>query len=145
MNNLSDIARVIHILPVWVSAVNQHEALPCVMGAKVTLDKVIAFLRIYLTFACCWPLSPNATKFQRLLHSAFRYFCCINTIIYIITAIRTLSKNDDYMAMMKMGCELSAGLQIILQLILFAMQDKRLQVRFLFVLIFHIKELYPKN
>ncbi|XP_050462598.1 odorant receptor 30a-like [Cataglyphis hispanica] len=97
------------------------------MEAKITLDKVIAFLRIYLTFACCWPLSPNATKFQILLHSAFRYFCCINSIIYIITAIRTLSKNDDYMAMMKMGCELSAGLQIILQLMLFAMQDKRLQ------------------
>lgn len=111
------------------------------MEAKVTLDKVIAFLKIYLTFACCWPLSPNATKFQRSRHSAFQYFCCVNSMIYIVTALRTLFKYNDYMALIKIGCEFCAILQVPLQLMLFTMQNKRLQVRFSFVLIFHIKKL----
>ncbi|CAL1680774.1 unnamed protein product [Lasius platythorax] len=97
------------------------------MEEKITLDRVIAFLRIYLMFACCWPLSPNATKLQRFLHSGFRFFCCANSIIYIVAVIWTIYKHNDYMLWMKLGCELSAALQILLQLILFAMQDKRLQ------------------
>ncbi|KAF3054621.1 Odorant receptor 318, partial [Nylanderia fulva] len=97
------------------------------MEEKVTLDRVIAFLKIYLRFACCWPLSPNATRLQRFLHSAFRYFCCANSTLFIVAVIWTICKNKDYMTLMKLGCELSAALQILLQLILFAMQNKRLQ------------------
>ncbi|XP_029669399.1 uncharacterized protein LOC115239170 [Formica exsecta] len=109
------------------------------MEAKVTLDKVIAFLKIYLTFACCWPLSPNATKFQRSRHSAFQYFCCVNSIIYIVTALRTLFKYNDYMALIKIGCEFCSVLQVPLQLMLFAMQNKRLQF-----IVFEMEDYYQR-
>ncbi|KAL6264155.1 hypothetical protein P5V15_004234 [Pogonomyrmex californicus] len=98
------------------------------MEGKVTLDKVIAFLRIYLTFACCWPLPPSATKLQRLLRSAFQYFCLANAIAIAVAAIWTLYRHsNDVLLVMKLGCQLSAIVQIPLQMILFAMQTKRLQ------------------
>ncbi|XP_072767740.1 uncharacterized protein [Anoplolepis gracilipes] len=97
------------------------------MTEKVTLDRVIAFLRIFLMVACCWPISPNMTKFQRLLRRALRYFCCANSIIFIIAAVWTICHQNNYMLLIKVGCELSAVLQVILQLVLFAMQDKRFE------------------
>ncbi|XP_028049691.1 uncharacterized protein LOC114255373 [Monomorium pharaonis] len=98
------------------------------MEGKITLDRVIAFLRVYLTFACCWPLPPNATKLQRLVRSAFQCFCLTNSIVFAIAAIWTLCKHsDDVLLVIKLGCQLSAIVQIPLQMILFAMQNKRLQ------------------
>ncbi|XP_024876688.1 odorant receptor 22c-like [Temnothorax curvispinosus] len=98
------------------------------MEGKVTLDKVIAFLRVYLTFACCWPLPPNATKLQRLVRSAFQCFCLTNSIVLAIAAVWTLYKHsDNVLLVMKLGCQLSAIVQVPLQLILFTMQNKRLQ------------------
>src|SRR5436190_1287112 len=100
------------------------------MKNKVTLDKLFVFLRVYLTFACCWPLPPNATKCQRFLRTAFRYFCCANSMILSVAAAWTLYKHsDDALLVMKLGCQLSAVSQVPLQLILFALQDKRLKVR----------------
>lgn len=101
------------------------------MEGKVTLDRIIAFLRVYLTFACCWPLPSNATKPQRLVRSAFLCFCLTNSIVFATAAIWTLYKHsDDVLLVMKLGCQLSAIVQIPLQMLLFAMQNKRLQVRF---------------
>ncbi|KYM97624.1 hypothetical protein ALC62_11919 [Cyphomyrmex costatus] len=98
------------------------------MEGKVTLDRVIAFLKVYLIFACCWPLPPNATKPQRLLRSAFQCFCVTNSILVGIAAAWTIYKhNDDMFLVMKLGCQLSAIIQVPLQLILFEMQKKRLQ------------------
>lgn len=115
--------------PSWVA-----QALPrVIMEDKVTLGKIIAFLRIYLTFACCWPLPSNATKLQRLLRTAFRYFCCANSVILSVAAAWTLYKHsDDVLLVMKLGCQLSAVSQVPLQVILFAFQDKRLQVQDLY-------------
>ncbi|XP_072743374.1 uncharacterized protein [Anoplolepis gracilipes] len=99
-----------------------------IMENKVTLDKVIGFLRVYLTFACCWPLPSNATKLQRFLRTAFRYFCCVNSVILSVAAAWTIYKhNDNVVLVMKLGCQLSAISQVPLQLMLFALQDKRLQ------------------
>lgn len=111
--------------PSWIV-----QAFPCaIMEDKVTLGKIIVFLRIYLTFACCWPLPSNATKLQRLLRIAFRYFCCANSVILSVAAAWTLYKHsDDVLLVMKLGCQLSAVSQVPLQVILFAFQDKRLQV-----------------
>ncbi|KAL6423492.1 hypothetical protein ACFW04_010221 [Cataglyphis niger] len=98
------------------------------MENKITLGKVFVFLRIYLTFACCWPLPSNATTLQRLLRTAFRYFCCANTMTLIVAGAWTLyNHSDDVLLVMKLGCQLSAVSQVPLQLILFALQDKRLQ------------------
>lgn len=107
------------------------------MKGKVTLDSIIAFLKIYLTVACCWPLPPNATKFQRLRRDALRYFCYANTAIYAITMIYTIYKhNNDVLVVMKIGCQLSACMQIPFQILLFAVQQKRLQVGFLFIFLY---------
>ncbi|GAB1860352.1 Odorant receptor [Camponotus japonicus] len=98
------------------------------MEDKVTLGKIIVFLRIYLTFGCCWPLPSNATKLQRFLRTAFRYFCCANSVILSVAAAWTLYKHsDDALLVMKLGCQFSAVSQVPLQIILFAFQDKRLQ------------------
>ncbi|XP_039304442.1 uncharacterized protein LOC105200433 isoform X2 [Solenopsis invicta] len=98
------------------------------MEGKITLDKVIVFLKVYLTFACCWPLPSNATKSQRLVRSAFQCICLTNSIVFVIAAIWTLCKySDNALMVMKLGCQLSAIVQIPLQMILFAMQNKRLQ------------------
>ncbi|KAF3054620.1 Odorant receptor 296 [Nylanderia fulva] len=98
------------------------------MENKTTLDRVIAFLKVYLTFACCWPLPSNATRLQRLLHTAFRYFCCANATILSVAAAWTLyNHSDDVLLVMKLGCQVSAVSQVPLQIMLFAWQDKRLQ------------------
>lgn len=125
--------------PSWVA-----EALPrVIMEDKATLGGVIAFLKVYLTFACCWPLPSNATKLQRLLRTGFRYFCCANSAILSIAATWTLYKHsDDVLLVMKLGCQVSAVSQVPLQLILFALQDKRLQVRFLCIHLFHEKIIF---
>ncbi|XP_029669436.1 odorant receptor 67c-like [Formica exsecta] len=98
------------------------------MKDKITLDKIFVFVRVYLTFACCWPLPSNATKRQRLLRTGIRYFGCVNSMTFNIGAVWTLYKHsDDSLLVMKLGCQLSAVLQVPLQLILFALQGKRLQ------------------
>jgi len=107
---------------------------------KITLDRVITFLKIYLTFACCWPLPSNATRLQRLQRDAFRYFCVTNSTIYSIVMLYTIYKHsDDTLLVMRVGCQLSASAQIPLQILLFAMQDKRIQVRFLFTFLHTIE------
>lgn len=104
------------------------------MKSKVTLDRIIAFLKIYLALACCWPLPSNATRLQRLHRNALWYFCFANSTIFNITMIYTIyNHNSDTLLILKVGCQLSVAAQIPLQVLLFAMQNKRLQVRFLFL------------
>ena len=100
------------------------------MTETLTLEKIIAFLKVDLTFACCWPLPMKATKFQKIRDKLFRLLCCLNGIIMSISLIYTLSKKYDNMILaMKVGCELSASWQIPIQITLFTLQNDRLQVR----------------
>lgn len=100
------------------------------MTEILTLEKIIAFLKTDLTFACCWPLPMKATKFQKIRDKIFRLFCCLNGIVMSISLIYTLSnKCDNMILIMKVGCELSAFLQVPIQIILFTLQSDRLQVR----------------
>ncbi|EZA50879.1 hypothetical protein X777_10848 [Ooceraea biroi] len=109
-------------------------------GNKVTVDRVIAFLRVYLALACCWPLPPDATKFQRLCRRILRYFCLANSITIIFSGVWTISKHgDDAFMVMRVGCQMSAAAQIPLQMILFAMQDERMQVKmFMLVMLSYV-------
>ncbi|EZA50881.1 hypothetical protein X777_10850 [Ooceraea biroi] len=105
------------------------------MMGKVTLDRVIAFLRVYLALACCWPLPPDATKFRRLCRRTLRYLCVANSTAIIVSGVWTISKHgDDVIMVMKIGCQMSAAVQVPLQIILFAMQDKRIKVRIFIIL-----------
>lgn len=128
INNLVRMIKV-RTMPI-LACLSWVAPLPCaIMEDKVTLGKIIVFLRIYLTFGCCWPLPSNATKLQRFLRTAFRYFCCANSVILSVAAAWTLYKHsDDALLVMKLGCQFSAVSQVPLQIILFAFQDKRLQV-----------------
>lgn len=94
------------------------------------LEKIIAFLKVDLTFACCWPLPMKATKSQKICDKIFRLLCCLNGILMSISLIYTLTyKCDSTILIMKVGCELSAFLQIPIQITLFTLQSDRLQVR----------------
>lgn len=100
------------------------------MTEILTLEKIIAFLKVDLTFACCWPLPIKATKFQKIRDKIFRFLCCLNGILMSISLIYTLSnKCDNMILVMKVGCELSAFMQIPIQITLFTFQSDRLQVR----------------
>ncbi|XP_026825466.1 odorant receptor 22c [Ooceraea biroi] len=116
------------------------------MMGKVTLDRVIAFLRVYLALACCWPLPPDATKFRRLCRRTLRYLCVANSTAIIVSGVWTISKHgDDVIMVMKIGCQMSAAVQVPLQIILFAMQDKRIKVRiFIKLIVFEIEDYYQR-
>ncbi|RLU26426.1 ObirOr5-H1 [Ooceraea biroi] len=110
------------------------------MMGKVTLDRVIAFLRVYLALACCWPLPPDATKFRRLCRRTLRYLCVANSTAIIVSGVWTISKHgDDVIMVMKIGCQMSAAVQVPLQIILFAMQDKRIKL-----IVFEIEDYYQR-
>ncbi|KAG5332393.1 OR22C protein, partial [Acromyrmex heyeri] len=100
-----------------------------IMTETLTLEKIIAFLKVDLTFACCWPLPMKATKFQKIRNKIFRLLCCLNSIIMIISLIYTLNrKYDNMIFVMKVGCELTAFVQVPIQITLFTLQSDRLQI-----------------
>ncbi|XP_025074388.1 odorant receptor 4-like [Pogonomyrmex barbatus] len=99
------------------------------MTGILTLEKIIAFLKVDLVFACCWPLQVKATKFQKICNKIFRLFCCLNGILMSVSLFYTLSnKCYNMLLVMKVGCELSAFLQIPIQITLFTFQSDRLQI-----------------
>jgi len=99
------------------------------MTEILTLEKIIAFLKVDLTLACCWPLPIKATKSQKIRDMIFRLLCCLNGILISISLIYTLSNTSDTLLMMKAGCALSAFLQVPIQITLFTFQSDNLQVR----------------
>jgi len=99
------------------------------MTEILTLEKIIAFLKVDLTLACCWPLPMKATKSQKIWDMIFRLLCCLNGILISISLIYTLSNKNDMLLMMKAGCALIAFLQVPIQITLFTFQSDNLQVR----------------
>ncbi|KYN19137.1 hypothetical protein ALC57_08493 [Trachymyrmex cornetzi] len=98
------------------------------MTEILTLEKIIAFLKVDLTFACCWPLPMKATKFQKIRDKMLRLFCCLNSIIMSISIIYTLNKKyDNLIFVMKVSCELSAFLLVPIQIIMYTFQSDHLQ------------------
>jgi len=100
------------------------------MTEILTLEKVLAFLKVDLTFACCWPLPVRATKSQKIRYKIFRWCCCMNGMLMSISLIYTLYlEHDNMLLLMKGGCALTAFLQVPIQITLFTLQSNRLQVR----------------
>jgi len=100
-----------------------------IMTEILTLEKIIAFLKVDLMFACCWPLPMKATKSQKIRDIIFRLLCCLNGILMSISLIYTLSNKSDMLLTMKAGCTLTAFLQVPIQITLFTFQSDNLQVR----------------
>ena len=105
-----------------------HEIIIVIMTETLTLETIIAFLKVDLTFACCWPLPMKATKFQKIRDKIFRSLCCLNSIIMSISLIYTVIKKYDMFVVMKVSLELTAFLQIPIQITLFTLQSDHLQV-----------------
>lgn len=97
---------------------------------KPTFDKIITFLKVYLTFACCWPLPYNATKFQFLRNRLFRLFSALHAILLVVEIVYTIfNYTDDLKVKMILGFEGSIMLSIPVQIFLFTLYHDSLQVR----------------
>ncbi|KAL6423490.1 hypothetical protein ACFW04_010219 [Cataglyphis niger] len=96
---------------------------------KITLEKVIAFLKVDLLFACCWPVSRDATRFQIICDKIFRLVSSLHGILLIIELIYTIIYRIDNVQMF-MQSSVAVGLlsEVPLQILLFTLQHDRLQV-----------------
>lgn len=100
------------------------------MACSVTFEKLIAFLRMHLAFACCWPLPPTATKMQIMYDKFFRLFNGLHSILMICTvAYRIISQYNNTLVIMQLGCVLGTLCEVPLQIFLFTQQHDTLQVR----------------
>jgi len=100
------------------------------MKIAPTLDRVIAFLKIDLLFACCWPLPRTATKFQIICDRIFRYLSMVNGAFMIVEIIYSISNHlDNVLLLMQLACALGIFCEVPLQIFLFTKQHDRLQVR----------------
>lgn len=100
------------------------------MTDTLKIEKLLAFLKADLLFACCWPLPPTATKWEKIRNKIFRCFSVLHGLIMTIAIIYTIYANrSDLFLIMKLCCELCTTLEIPLQIICFSMQYDYLQVK----------------
>ncbi|XP_072743375.1 uncharacterized protein [Anoplolepis gracilipes] len=98
------------------------------MRPAPTLDKIIAFLRVDLMFACCWPLPPSATKFQIIRDRIFRFLSGVNGAFIIVELAYSISNHlDNAILIMQLACALGIFCEVPLQIYLFTHQHDRLQ------------------
>ncbi|KAL6264153.1 hypothetical protein P5V15_004232 [Pogonomyrmex californicus] len=95
---------------------------------RVTLEKVIAFLKIELMFACCWPVSRDATKCQIVCDKIFRLVSALHAILLVIEIMYTLIyRIDDVRMFMQSSCLMVVILEVPVQILLYTLQHDRLQ------------------
>ncbi|XP_070169073.1 odorant receptor 13a-like isoform X1 [Polyergus mexicanus] len=98
------------------------------MANTLTIEKLIAFLKVDLLFACCWPLPLTATKFEIIRNKIFRCLSILHGLIMMIAILYTIYTNQsDLFLIMKLCCELCTTTEVPLQIICFSMQYDRLQ------------------
>ncbi|XP_050462597.1 odorant receptor 49b-like [Cataglyphis hispanica] len=98
------------------------------MAWSVTLEKIIAFLRMQLAFACCWPLTPTATKKQIIYDKLFRLFNGLHAMLMICAvAYRIVSQYENTLVIIQLGCVLGTLCEVPVQIFLFTQQHDRLQ------------------
>lgn len=108
------------------------------MATALTMEKLIAFLKADLLFACCWPLPPTATRCEKIRNKIFRYVSVLHGMIMVIAILYTISRNrTDLFLIMKLCCELCTTTEVPLQIMCFSIQYDRLQVRSI-ILIFYL-------
>lgn len=95
-----------------------------------TLDRIIAFLRVHLKFACCWPLSKTATSFQITVDRIFRFLSAVNGALVVVELTYSISNHlDDVFLIMQLACALGIFCEVPLQTCLFTLKYNQLQVR----------------
>ncbi|XP_019885576.2 odorant receptor 45b-like [Camponotus floridanus] len=98
---------------------------------KITLEKVIAFLKVDLLFACCWPVSRDATKFQIVCDRIFRVISSLHAILLMIELIYTIIyRTESIQMLMQSTCAVGILSEVPLQILLFTLQHDRLQYPF---------------
>lgn len=100
------------------------------MTDTLTTEKLIAFLKADLLFACCWPLPPTATKWEKIRNKIFRYLSVLHGLIMMMAVIYTIYINrSDLFLIIKLCCQLCTTTEIPLQIMCFSIEYDRLQVR----------------
>ncbi|XP_014477090.1 PREDICTED: uncharacterized protein LOC106745735 [Dinoponera quadriceps] len=95
---------------------------------SLTLEKIIAFLRLDLKFACCWPMPPNATKLQILSDRLFRLVSGFHAILLVLELGYTIVyRVENVLMFMQSTCALGIMFEVPLQISLFILQHDRLQ------------------
>ncbi|KAF3054617.1 Odorant receptor 265 [Nylanderia fulva] len=98
------------------------------MACSVTLEKLIAFLRMHLFFACCWPLPPTATKTQIAYDKFFRLLNGLHSVLMICAVTyRIITQYDNILIVIQLGCVLGTLCEVPMQIYLFVRQYDRLQ------------------
>lgn len=99
------------------------------MADTQTLEKLIAFLKADLLFACCWPLRPTATACQRIRNKIFRWLSVLHGMVMVVVMVHTIYSNrTNVLLVMKLCCELCTTVEVPLQIVCYAIQYDRLQV-----------------
>ncbi|XP_032684794.1 odorant receptor 49b-like [Odontomachus brunneus] len=98
------------------------------MADTRTLEKLIAFLKADLLFACCWPLRPTATTCQRIRNKIFRWLSVLHGMVMVVVMVHTIYSNrTNVFLVMKLCCELCTTVEVPLQIVCYAIQYDRLQ------------------
>ncbi|KAL6264154.1 hypothetical protein P5V15_004233 [Pogonomyrmex californicus] len=98
------------------------------MTDTLTMEKFIAFLKVDLLFACCWPLPPTATKCEKIRNKIFRCLSILHGILMMVEIIYTIYSNrSDLFLIMKLCCNLCTTTEVPLQIMCYSLQYDRLQ------------------
>lgn len=101
------------------------------MPAKVTLDKVIWFLKLDLKFACCWPMPKGSTKRQIMADRVFRALSGLHGMLVVVELLYTvLYRVEDVLMFVQATSEMGIIFEVPLQIALFTLQHDRLQVSY---------------
>lgn len=103
----------------------------------ITLEKIIAFLRLGLKFACCWPIPRSATNCQILSDKLFRLLSGLHAMLLVAELAYTIIYHvENVRIFMQSTCAMGIMFEVPLQILLFTLQHDRLQVS-------HRVESYP--
>ncbi|EZA56762.1 ObirOr5-H3 [Ooceraea biroi] len=96
--------------------------------ADVRIEKLIAFLKTHLFFACCWPLRSTATRYEKTCDMIFRFFSMVHGTVMIVSILYTIYINpSNLLLIMRLCCQLCTTTEVPLQIMCYTMQYDRLQ------------------
>lgn len=100
------------------------------MSSKITVETAMRLIKILVTLCFSWPLLKSATKFQVIRFKILRFLVCVHVILLIVPMIYTiLDNNYDLPKVTKLWCLVAAFIQVPWEIISFALQYDRLQVK----------------
>lgn len=100
------------------------------MTGALTMERIIAFLKVNLMIIFCWPLPMTATRFQVVRNKLLQWLCGIHGTLGAISVVYTIwVAHEDPFFVMKLCSLMTAIGHVPIQIILYALEHDRLQVR----------------